>query len=118
MLSRLLTVLFAAVQCAVAIVAYRIAMQEAVVDQVLKIAGFAIGLLLGLYALGLMSPRTPERAALAAFAIGAVVTTWVAFGTLTNGYWYTLIGSGTIVISGLVFTMILGWIHNRPASSS
>jgi SSS family transporter len=118
MLSRLLTVLFAAVQCAVAIVAYRISMQEAVVDQVLKIAGFAIGLLLGLYALGLMSPRTPERAALAAFALGAAVTTWVAFGTKINGYWYTLVGSGTIVISGLVFTMISGWINIRPASSS
>jgi SSS family transporter len=104
LLSRTLTIFFAAVQCGVAIVAYRIAMQEAVVDQVLAIAGFAIGLLLGLYALGLISPRTPERVALTAFAIGAAVTTWVAFWTPINGYWYTLVGSGTIVIAGLALT--------------
>ncbi len=102
MLSRLLTLFFAAVQCAVAIVAYRLAMQEAIVHQVLKIAGFAIGLLLGLYGLGLIAPRTSERVALIAFAVGAIVTTSVAFGTPINGYWYTLVGSSTIVIVGLI----------------
>ena len=118
LLSRLLTLFFAGVQCAVAIVAYQIAMQEAVVDQVLKIAGFAIGLLLGLYALGLLAPRTSEKVALAAFGIGAVVTTWVAFATPINGYWYTLVGSGTIVITGLVLTMILDGTDRVKSASS
>jgi hypothetical protein len=102
MLSRLLTLFFAAVQCAVAIVAYQLAMEEAIVHQVLKIAGFAIGLLLGLYGLGLLAPQTSEGIALVAFAVGTVVTTFVAFGTPLNGYWYTLVGSGTIVIVGLL----------------
>jgi SSS family transporter len=107
-LSRALTLLFAAIQGAVAIGAYQIALQEAIVDAVLKIAGFAIGLVLGLYGLALFSPRTTENLAIAAFVAGTMVTTLVAFGTPVNGYWYTLVGSVTIVVVGLVLTMIWG----------
>ena len=85
-----------------AIVAYRISMSNAIVDAVLKIAGFATGLVLGLYGLGILVPRATQPVALAAFAVGAVVTSWTAFATPLNGYWYTLVGSGTIVIVGLV----------------
>jgi Na+/proline symporter len=114
-LSRALTLVFAAIQCAVAIGAYRIALEEAIVDAVLKIAGFAIGLVLGLYGLALISPRTSENTAITAFFAGAFVTTSVAFGTPVNGYWYTLVGSGTIVTVGLVLTIIFG--RREPSSS-
>lgn len=114
-LSRLLTVVFACIQCAVAIGTYQMALQGAIVDAVLKVAGFATGLVLGLYGLGLMSPRTTERVALTAFAVGTAMTCGVAFGTPINGYWYTLVGSGTIVIVGLVLTMVWG---GRAASKS
>ena len=83
-------------QVVVAIVAYRVAMSDSIVDSVLKIAGFATGLVLGLYGLGLLVPRASQRVALAAFAVGAVVTSWAAFRTPLNGYWFTLVGSGTI----------------------
>jgi Na+/proline symporter len=108
-LSRALTVLFAIIQAGVAIGAYRLSLQEheAIVNAVLKIAGFAIGLLLGLYGLGLMWPKTSERVALVAFVVGACVTSWVAFGTSINGYWYTLVGSGTIVSAGLVLSAFI-----------
>ena len=107
-LSRLLTLVFAAVQCGVAIGAYLLAVEQAmaIVDAVLKIAGFAIGLLLGLYGLGLLIPRAPEWVALAAFAVGAAVTTYAVFATPLNGYWYTLVGSSTIVIMGLVLSLV------------
>ena len=105
-LSRWLTLLFAAVQCGVAIGAYALAIEQAIVDAVLKIAGFAIGLLLGLYGLGLLAPRTSERVALVAFAVGTAVTSYTAFGTDINGYWYTLVGSGTIVVVGLILSAI------------
>ena len=112
-LARLLTLFFAAVQGAVALGAYWITMEQAIVDSVLKIAGFAIGLLLGLYGLSLIAPQTSERVALIAFAIGTAVTTFAAFGTPLSGYWYTLVGSSTIVIVGL----ILGaFIHRRGAT--
>jgi SSS family transporter len=106
-MARILTIVFALIQSAVAIVAYQLAIEESIVNAVLKIAGFAIGLLLGLYALGLISPRTTEVIALIAFAIGAVVTTLVAFNTPINGFWYTLVGSGTIVIVGLLLTFLV-----------
>ncbi len=114
--SRLLTILFAALQCAVAIVAYRMTEDLAIVDAVLSIAGFSIGLLLGLYGLGLISPRTSERVAIVAFVVGTVVTSYVAFMTPLNSYWYTLVGSGTIVIAGLGLTAILD--YRQPASSN
>jgi SSS family transporter len=103
-LSRALTLGFASIQGVVAIGAHLMSLEEdqAIVDSVLKIAGFAIGLLLGLYALGLAIPWVSERVALISFSVGAAVTTWAAFWTPLDGYWYTLIGSSVIVICGLV----------------
>jgi SSS family transporter len=108
-LARALTIIFALIQAAVAIGAYMISLQQhqAIVDAVLKIAGFAIGLLLGLYGLGLMWKQTSETIALVAFVVGAIVTSFVAFKTQINGYWYTLVGSGTIVVTGLFLTLIV-----------
>ncbi len=114
-LSRMLTLVFAAVQCAVAIGAYVMSIEMAIVDAVLQIAGFAIGLLLGLYALGLMAPRTPERVALIAFVVGTVATTYAMFGTSLYGYWYTLVGSSTIVVVGL---FLGAFVDRRSANSS
>ena len=56
-MARLLTLASAVVHAGVAIAVYEIGLQKAVVDAVLSIAGFSIGLLLGLYALGLISRR-------------------------------------------------------------
>ena len=89
-----------------AIAAYLIGIELAIVDVVLSIAGFSIGLLLGLYALGLIAPQTSQNVAIAAFVVGAAVTCYVAFGTNVYGYWYTLVGSTTIVVAGLILGMI------------
>jgi SSS family transporter len=105
--ARALTIGFALVQAAVAVVAYKMAIEESIVNAVLKIAGFAIGLLLGLYGLGLIWPRTSEPVALAAFGVGAAVTVAVAFGTKINGFWYTLVGSGTIVMVGFLLSLFV-----------
>jgi SSS family transporter len=107
-LARLLTLGFAAVQAVVAIAAYQRGMDKAIVLSVLEIAGFTTGLLLGLFGLGLIAPRTSERAAIMAFAAGVVVTCWAAFATPLNGLWYTLVGSVTIVVVGLIIGPFLG----------
>ena len=106
-LSRWLTLLFAAVQAVVAIAAYERGLDKAIVLTVLEIAGFTTGLLLGLFGLGLVAPRTSEAAAIVAFAVGVGVTCWVAFGTQVNGLWYTLVGSVTIVVAGLIVGPLL-----------
>jgi Na+/proline symporter len=107
-LARLLTLGFAAVQAVVAIAAYQRGMDKAIVLSVLEIAGFTTGLLLGLFGLGLIAPRTSEPAAITAFAAGVVVTCWAAFATPLNGLWYTLVGSVTIVVVGLIIGPFLG----------
>ena len=66
----------------------------------LAIAGFATGLLLGLYGLGLIAPKNVRagRAGGVCRRNGGDLLGGVR--TPLNGYWYTLVGSGTIVIVG------------------
>jgi hypothetical protein len=45
-----------------------------------------------------------QNTALTAFTIGVVVTCYVAFKTPISSYWYTLVGSSVIVISGLILS--------------
>jgi SSS family solute:Na+ symporter len=113
-MARLLTCASAVVHAAVAIAVYEIGLRKAIVDTVLGIAGFAIGLLLGLYALGLISRRVSQGTALTAFLVGVIVTCAVAFGTAINSYWYTLVGSTTIVTVGLV----LSFFFDAPVGAS
>jgi SSS family solute:Na+ symporter len=113
-MARLLTLVSAILHAAVAIAVTQITKKEAVVDIVLKIAGFAIGLLLGLYALGLISKRISESTALVAFVVGIAVTSYVAFWTPVSGWWYTLVGSSVTVLAGL----LLGAIFDSPLTTS
>lgn len=106
LLARLLTVGFGVIQAAVAIAAHEFSLQRSVIDSVLAIAGFSTGLILGLYGLGLLVKRTSERTALIAFTIGTIVTCYAVFGTDLAWQWYTLVGSGTIVIVGLALSLI------------
>lgn len=104
-IARGLTLLFALTQVAVAIVAIALTKNMAIVNAVLTIAGFATGLVLGLYGLGRLVPRARQWVAFAGFAIGTVVVSWVAFRTDVNSYWYALIGSGSIVLAGLALSL-------------
>jgi solute:Na+ symporter, SSS family len=106
-MARWLTIASAVVHAAVAIVVYEIGLKMAIVDTVLSIAGFAVGLLLGLYALGLVSRRVTQTTALIAFMVGVVVTCYVAFATPISGWWYTLVGSSVIVVVGLALSAII-----------
>jgi Na+/proline symporter len=106
-MARWLTIASAVVHAAVAIVVYEIGLKMAIVDTVLSIAGFAVGLLLGLYALGLVSRRVSQTTALIAFMVGVVVTCYVAFATPISGWWYTLVGSTVIVVVGLALSAII-----------
>jgi SSS family transporter len=118
LIARVLTLVFAVVQAAVAIVAYQFNLVGAVVDSVLKIAGFSTGLILGLFFLSLFVPRATQTIALVSFAIGTVVTCCVAFLTPVHWLWYTLIGSGTIVIVGAVLSLFAGAPRIVPYKSN
>jgi SSS family transporter len=106
-IARKLTVVFAVIQAGVAIAAYELEATASTINAVLGIAGFSTGLILGLYFLALVAPRISEKIALVAFAAGTIVTCWTAFGTSIHWLWYTLVGSSTIVVVGLILNMIL-----------
>jgi SSS family transporter len=89
--SRRLTIVFAAGQTATAIAA--IWLSRRVVDEVLGLAAFTGGLVLGLFFLGLFTTRVRERSALAGMSMGLVVMLWVRLGTSVSWQWYVLIGA-------------------------
>ena len=92
--------LFAAVQVAVALSGQL--MSRTVVENVLTIAGFTTGITLGIFLLGLFAPRTSQRAALAAFTLGLLAMSLIAFATPLAWPWYTLTGSATTFVLGLL----------------
>ncbi|MAT71594.1 MAG: transporter [Planctomycetaceae bacterium] len=98
---RLLTILFAVVQVAGALVAYYGGVTDSVVNSVLKIAGFAWGPLLGLYLLGVLAKHVEQREALLAFACGVVILATVATTTAVDWPWYAAIGAVVTFVTGL-----------------
>jgi Na+/proline symporter len=122
-IARILTIVFAVIQAAVALAAYRMELASTTIDQVLGIASFSMGLILGLYFLGILAPRTSEPVAFAAFLAGTIVTCFVAFGTQpffgwkVHWLWYALVGSGTILIVGLTLSALFGRASQIEKSS-
>lgn len=103
--SRGLTVAFGLVQVVIAIAA--IAFSRRVVDEVLGIASFTNGVILGVFLLGTFSARVQRRGAFAGMAVGAAVMLAVKLLTPVNWQWYVLIGSLTTLASGLAASRVL-----------
>ena len=94
------TVVFGCLQIAIAIAAGQLPQQQSTVDNVLQIAAFASGPILGLFFLAMGKQRGDSVEALPAFACGlAVIGTlkWMSLGSdpwiVINGLWYAAIGS-------------------------
>ncbi|MEX2663933.1 MAG: sodium:solute symporter [Vicinamibacterales bacterium] len=100
--SRALTATFGAVQMAVAIVA--INLSSRVVDEVLGIASFTNGVVLGVFLLGTFT-AAGRHAAFAGILGGSSLMLAVKLGTTVTWQWYVLIGSLT--------TLAIGWAVSR-----
>lgn len=105
--ARATTLLFTVAQAAVAFMGAQVIRgNQVVVNKVLAIAGFAAGLLLGLYFLGLLVGRAPSWLAILSLAAGASVS----FTVLYLGWhwlWYPVVGSLSTLACGLVLMSIL-----------
>jgi solute:Na+ symporter, SSS family len=101
--SRLFTVAFGLVQITVAVTAIWISSR--VVDEVLGIASFTNGIILGVFLLGTFAPRVGQRAAFAGILGGASVMLGIKLGTAVSWQWYVLIGS--------LLTFTIGWTASR-----
>ncbi len=99
-LSRRFTLLFALLQVGVGIGGQGIS--GSIIDRVLAIQSFTIGIVLGVFFLGRFVPGARQGNALLAIAVGLGAVSFVAFGTPVAWPWLAVIGSGT--------TLAVGWI--------
>lgn len=102
-ISRRATLVFGVLQAVAALAA--LALSRRVVDEVLGIAAFTNGLILGLFLLGTLTSSVRERGALAGLAAGTAVMLAVKLATLIHWQWYVVIGSIT--------TFAAGWLASR-----
>jgi Na+/proline symporter len=114
MMSRLLTAVFGVVQTIVAIAA--ISLSSRVVDEVLGIASFTNGLILGVFLLGTFTSRVGQRAAFAGILAGAALMLAVKLQTTVSWQWYVLIGSVTTFAAGWLISQVIH--EDAPASSA
>ncbi len=126
--SRQLTLLFGLVQITVAIAGPYFV--QSVVNDVLAIAGFTTGIILGVFFLGVLTRDVDQRSALVGLLTGLILMSWLKFGPQI----YSLFGlafepSGWqrlhllawpyYTIVGAVTTFLVGWLtarFTRPTS--
>ncbi|HEY6564719.1 MAG TPA: hypothetical protein VIY86_09505, partial [Pirellulaceae bacterium] len=129
-LGRAATVFFGAIQIVVGIGGQRF--ERSVLDQVLAIAGFTSGVILGVFVLGLWGePGTPtnsgatrprdgrpermrisEPAALVGLAGGLLITATILFTTSLAWPWYSLVAAGSTIVCGRVYQ---AWLLPRTS---
>ena len=114
--SRVATVLFGIVQIVIGIAASYVV--RSVVSDALKIAGFTAGILLGIFALGVLTKRVRQFGALAGFVGGLLVITVIAFATSIAWPWYAVIGSCSTFVIGYGWAIIEDWIRELRTGSA
>jgi Na+/proline symporter len=112
--SRGMTAFFGVVQIAVAIAA--ISISSRVVDEVLGIASFTNGVILGVFFLGTFTSRVGQRAAFVAIAGGASIMLAVKLKTAVSWQWYVLIGSIATFSIGVLGSFFLPEEAPKPSA--
>jgi Na+/proline symporter len=87
------------------------------VDEVLAIAAFTNGAILGVFFLGTLTRHIGERAALIGMASGLLVMLGVKVFTPIAWPWFVVIGSTTTGIVGWVSHVVSGIVTRRIALS-
>jgi len=90
---RVATACFGILQVAIAVLVGIVGTTESTVFNVLKIAGFATGPVLGLFLLAVSAPRVQQPAALLGFAMGVAGLSVIAVGTDLYWPWYAATGA-------------------------
>ena len=109
---RIATLFFGVLQVAIAILVGMIGTNESTVANVLKIAGFATGPVLGLYLLAVFARSVGQKAALAGFVVGVTILSAVAVGTDLYWPWYSALGSLATFFAGWLIQIVLS--RSRP----
>ena len=83
---------------------------------VLGIAAFTTGIVLGVFFLGMFTPRVGQRAALAGLVAGLAGMTSIFFATSLAWPWYALVGSLLTVGAGWIASVFPGSRGLTPTS--
>jgi len=105
---RVATAVFGVVQIAIAVTVGAIGTTESTVANVLKIAGFATGPVLGIYLLARFAPRVRQPAALSGFVLGVAALSWLALGTDLYWPYYAAAGALLTALAGWLVQAIMG----------
>ena len=117
LVSRVATILFGVAQMGIAMASERLLGDRSAVYQVLAIAGFTTGPILGLFFLAAWPKPVSQRSALLGFAAGLIVLTcvafqpWRVFGVQAyeiNDLYYSFIGSIITFLAGLAVSKFVG----------
>jgi len=108
---RVATALFGGLQVAIALAVGAIGTTESTVFNVLKIAGFASGPVLGLFLLAVFAERVKEPAALMGFVVGVAALSAIAVGTDLYWPWYAAVGSLLTFVAASLIQLILPVQH-------
>ena len=103
---RIATAGFGIVQISIAALVGSIGTTESTVFNVLKIAGFASGPVLGLFLLAVTGSRVKQPAALMGFLVGVTGLSVVALGTDLYWPWYAAVGSLITWLAGLLIQFL------------
>ncbi len=102
--SRYSTIVWGAVLAAIALLASR---WGSVLVSGLSIASVTLGILLGVFLLGVLTKRPGENAAIAGVAAGVVVMLFVKFATSIPFTWWVLIGSAATFGVGYLASFVM-----------
>jgi SSS family transporter len=100
--SRVSTIFWAGVLAAIGLVAGR---WGSVLESGLSIASVTLGILLGVFLLGVLTRRPGENAAIAGIVAGAIAMSFVKFATAIPFTWWVLIGSAVTFATGCLASL-------------
>lgn len=112
------TIFFCLLQMGIAIGCYRYVQDTSVIDQVLGIAAFINGPILGLFLLCLVWSKIYGTATFTGFLAGLIAVSWVALQTPIAPLWYTWIGATVVVGMGSMCQWGLGLFRLPPHLSA
>jgi len=104
-LSRQLTIVFGLIQIGIGIGAQYFA--QTIVEDVLAIAGFSAGVLLGLFLLGILTQKVGQTAALIGMFGGLLAVSYVKFNLDVAWPWHPVVGTAATLAFGLTASFVL-----------
>ena len=115
---RMATAFFGVLQVAIAVLVGIVGTTQSTVFNVLKIAGFATGPVLGLFLLAVAAPRVQQPAALMGLVAGVAGLSIVAVGTDLYWPWYAAVGALLTWLAGWLIQMFPGGDNKHGESEN